>query len=148
MALPDHTRRLAERLFAAYCEGLCAPGVRPRVELGFRLEADGAVLFEQRPLCGVAGAARPVAIARLGYAAGSGDWTLLCPVDYAAARPRWRRYPGLLPDRSVAHLLRVIDSDPDGHFFPRLNGASLRWCTSKGRCADCALRYRATLGAP
>jgi hypothetical protein len=146
MPLPDHTRRLAERLLEAYCRGLCRPATGPRLELGFRLDEDGAVLHEQRRLCGIPGTGRPVAFARLRFAPDSGTWTLLCGDEYAAANPRWRRYPGLGPARDLAALLRVVDADPGGRFFPQLNGASLRWCSSKGRCADCAQRTQAVLG--
>lgn len=146
MALPDHTRRLAERLLEAYCRGLCRPATGPRLELGYRLDEDGAQLHEQRRLCGVPGTGRPVAFARLRFAPDSGTWRLYFSGEYASAEPRWRRYPGVGPVRDLAALLRIIDADPGGRLFPHINGASLRWCSSKGRCADCALRTQVVLG--
>jgi len=146
MALPDHTRRLAERLLETYCRGLCQPATGARVELGFRVDGDDIELFEQRRLCGVPGTGRPVALARLRFAADSGRWMLFFSDEYAAARPRWRRYPRLAPERGLARLLRVMDADPGRRLFPHINGASLRWCSTKGRCADCALRTQSVLG--
>jgi hypothetical protein len=147
MGLPDHTRRLAERLLGAYCEGVCPPALRTRVELGFRLERDGATLYERRRICGVPGTARAVDVARLRYHAGGGEWQLYWSADYAGSGPRWRRHPRLGRERNLARLLAEIDADPEGRFWPRLNGASLRWCSAGGRCAGCAARYRAVLGA-
>jgi hypothetical protein len=43
-------------------------------------------------------------------------------------------------------LLREFDLDPIGLFWGRLDGKSLRWCSSRGRCIDCDLRYKQVLG--
>jgi len=147
MALPDHTRRLAEQLLGRYCEELCRPRTGQRVELGFRIDDAGATLFEQRRICGVPGSARAVDVARLRFARPSGAWQLQYPASYAAeGPPRWRAHRGLRAERSLARLLREIDEDPRGRFWPRLNGANLRFCSARGRCADCAARCRAMLG--
>jgi hypothetical protein len=147
MALPDHTRRLAEGLLERYCGELCRPDPGQRVELGFRLDDAGVTVFEKRRICGVPGSARAVDVARLRYAPGRGAWQLQYPASYAADGPtRWRVHPGLGQERSLARLLRALDEDPCGRFWPRLNGANLRFCSARGRCADCAERCRAVLG--
>jgi hypothetical protein len=43
-------------------------------------------------------------------------------------------------------LLREFDADPAGLFWGRIDGKSLRWCRSEGRCAPCEARYCAILG--
>jgi hypothetical protein len=146
--LPDHTRRLAERMLGAYCQRICPPEFREQVVLGFRIGERGATLHEVRRICGVPGTARIVDVAQLRYDARRGAWRLYyrdpdAPPDESAAP--WRRYPRA-PDRSLAALVRELDADPWGLFWPRINGASLRWCSSRGRCAGCTERYLSVLG--
>lgn len=144
--LPDHTRRLAERLLAAYCQRLCPPEFREQAVLGFRIVDDGATLHEVRRICGVPGTARFVDVARFRYEARRGTWRLFHRDDDGSGAERWRRHPAAA-ERSLAGLVRELDADVSGLFWPRLNGASLRWCSSRGRCAGCDERYRTVLGA-
>lgn len=100
------------------------------------------MLHELRDRCGVAGMARPVPVARFRYQAATGDWRL----DYTRDEPaRWRAYPAVGAGNFAA-LLRAFDEDALGLFWGQVNGASLRWCSPRGRCADCAERQRAALG--
>jgi hypothetical protein len=147
--LPDHTRRLADRMLSAYCQRICPPEFREQVVLGYRLGDRDVTLHEVRRICGVPGTARLVDVAQLRYDARRGAWRLYCRDPDSAdddAIVRWRRYPRT-PDRSLAALVRELDADPYGLFWPRINGASLRWCTSRGRCAGCTERYLSVLGA-
>lgn len=145
--LPDHTRRVAERLLAAYCQRICPPEFREQVVLGYRLQADGATLHEIRRICGVPGTARLYDVAQLRFDVRRGTWRLYFREDADDDEPRWRRYPGSREQRNVAVLMREFDADAHGLFWPRINGASLRWCSSRGRCAGCAARYGSVLGA-
>jgi hypothetical protein len=144
--LPDHTRHLVERMLAAYCQRICPPEFREQVVLGYRLGAHGATLHEVRRICGVPGTAKLVDVAQLRYDARRGTWRLFHRDDADDAEPpRWRRYPAE-PQRSLSAVMRELDADRLGLFWPRLNGASLRWCSARGRCADCAERYQSVLG--
>lgn len=148
-ALPDHTRRLAERMLAAYCQRICPPDGRNAVVLGYRIGTHGATLHEVRRICGVPGTARLVDVAQFRYDARRGTWRLFHRIDESSEfvdEPRWRRYP-CEPQRSLAAVVRELDADATGVFWPRLNGASLRWCSSRGRCAGCDERYHSVLGA-
>lgn len=148
-ALPDHTRRLAERLLAAYCQRICPPEFREQVVLGFHVGETGVTLHEVRRICGVPGTARLVEVALLRYDSRRGTWRLYFRADVVGCtgRAEWRRYPSA-PQRSLATLMRELDADAHGLFWPRVNGASLRWCSSRGRCAGCTERYLAVIGAP
>lgn len=146
--LPDHTRRVAERLLDAYCQRICPPEFREQVVLGYRLDAHGATLHEVRRICGVPGTARLYDVARLRFDARRGTWRLHFRDDVDDDVPRWRRYPGSREQRNLAVLMREFDADACGLFWPRINGASLRWCSSRGRCSGCTQRYRSVLGAP
>jgi hypothetical protein len=146
-ALPDHTRRLAERMLEAYCQRICPPEFREQVVLGWRAGSHGVTLHEVRRICGVPGTARLVDVALLRYDARRASWRLFHRLDADDGGPvRWRRYP-VAPQRSLAAVMRELDEDPSGLFWPRLNGASLRWCSARGRCAGCTERYRSALGA-
>lgn len=148
--LPEHSRRLAARLLEAYCQRICPPAFREQVVLGWRESGAGFVLHEIRRICGVPGTARLVDVAQLRYDARRGLWRLYHAEetgDGEAARVQWRRYPGTQPERNLAVLMRALDADAQGVLWPRVNGASLRWCSSRGRCAGCTERYHAVLGA-
>jgi hypothetical protein len=146
-SLPDHTRRLAERMLDAYCQGICPPEFREQVVLGWRSGERGVTLHEVRRICGVPGTARLVDVALLRYDARRGTWRLFHRIDDGRGGPaRWRRHPAA-PQRSLSALMRELDEDAYGLFWPRLNGASLRWCSARGRCVGCTERYRSVLGA-
>lgn len=146
-ALPDHTRRLAERMLDAYCQRICPPEFREQVVLGWRIGEHGVTLHEVRRICGVPGTARQVDVALLRHDTRRGTWRLFHRADADDGGPVcWRRYPAA-PQRSLSALMRELDEDAFGLFWPRLNGASLRWCSARGRCAGCAARYRSVLGA-
>jgi len=140
--IPQHTRRLVERLLAQYCRGVCPPSARNAVRLGYRLDADRATLHEIRAYCGVPGAHRYVDVAQFRYSARQQTWQLF----HASGPRRWRRYNPRPSSRSFLELLRELDADPAGRFWTHVNGKSLRWCSAGGRCADCDEEYCAILG--
>ncbi|MFO0334760.1 MAG: DUF3024 domain-containing protein [Pseudomonadota bacterium] len=144
--LPEHSRRDAERLLEAYCQRICPPEFREQVVLGWRESGVGFVLHEIRRICGVPGTARLVDVAQLRYESRRGLWRLYS-AEETAGTVWWRRYPGTRAERNLAVLMRALDADTHGRLWPRVNGASLRWCSSRGRCAGCTERYRAALGA-
>lgn len=133
-------------MLAAYCQRICPPEFREQVVLGFRIVDDGATLHEVRRICGVPGTARFVDVARFRYDARRGTWRLFHRIDDDTGPARWRRHPAAA-ERSLSALMRAFDADESGLFWPRLNGASLRWCSVRGRCAGCAERYQSVLGA-
>ncbi|NBP07052.1 MAG: DUF3024 domain-containing protein [Gammaproteobacteria bacterium] len=118
-----------------------APLARNTVLIDYRVEGDRVVIHELRRILGVAGTRAPVPIARFRYRSSSGDWLL----DYFE-EGLWRRYRPLPRSQSFLELLREFDLDPIGLFWGRLDGKSLRWCSSRGRCIDCDLRYKQVLG--
>ena len=141
-AIPQHTRHLLERLLEAYCARICPPTARNTVLIGYRIEEDRVWIDELRRICGVPGTRRSVPVARFRYRASDGCWLL----DQRDEAGRWRRHRALAPTRSFLELLREVDADPDGTFWGRIDGKSLRWCSSTGRCIACDLRYGEVLG--
>lgn len=142
MALPQHTRMLVERLLERYCGRHCPPAFERQVRLDFSINGDTVLLQELRPVFGVCSMLRRVDLARFRFRPRDGSWRL----DYRLAQPgSWHAYPGA-SGRAFLHLLAEVDADPRGLFWGRVNGASLRWCSSRGRCPGCEERYRAVLG--
>lgn len=145
--IPQHSRILVTRLLEAYCARICPPTARNAVLIGYRLAEDHAVIHEQKRICGVPGTARAAPVARFRYRAADSTWAL----DYffeesPSERGHWRRYRPNPESRSFIELLREFDLDPHGHFWGRLDGKSLRWCSAKGRCTPCDVRYKQVLG--
>jgi hypothetical protein len=144
MALPEHTRRLVESRLTEYCRRICPPSFERQVRLGFRIDGHTVTLFELKPFFDTRApmALRQVPVARFHYAPRRSIWHF----HYRDPRERWRRYPTLPHARDFLRLLREVDSDPQGLFWGRVNGASLRWCTSRGRCGACGTRYERIVG--
>jgi hypothetical protein len=140
--IPLHTQRLVERLLQNYCDRICPPSARHAVLLGFSVGWDRATVHELQRLFGIPGTGRPIELAQFRYRAAGNEWRLYHVDD----RGRWRRYPRRAPAHSFVELLREFDADPAGLFWGRINGKSLRWCSPRGRCADCDLRYCQVLG--
>jgi hypothetical protein len=140
--IPPHSRRLVDGLLQAYCARVCPPEARHVVAIGYALERDRATLHELRRICGVPGTARPVPLAQFRYSARGGEWQLLV----ADEDGRFRRYARLPGSRSFVELLREVDADPVGLVWGRIDGSSLRWCSARGRCDGCDLKYREVLG--
>jgi hypothetical protein len=140
--IPQHTARLAERLLRRYCERICPPAARHAVQLDFLQEHDRVTLFEVRAFCGVPGARRNLPVAQFRYRAASCDWRMA----YADEAGRWRPYKLPTNARNLVDLLREVDADTQGLLWGRVDGRSLRWCSSRGRCGECDARYCEILG--
>ena len=139
--IPQHTRLMIERLLDAYCARICPPLARNTVMIGYRIDDTQVVVHQLKRILGVAGTREPVPVARFRYRAAGNDWAL----EYFESRG-WRRHHPLASSRSFLELLREFDRDPAGLFWSRLDGKSLRWCSSRGRCDGCELRYQEILG--
>ena len=144
--IPLHTRRLVERLLGSYCARICPPTARHAVLLDYRVEADSATLYELRSICGVAEMRRPVPLARFCYRAARNEWRLYAAEEIDDESIVWRRYAARPAGRNFIELLRELDADPRGIFWGRVDGKSLRWCSARGRCADCDEKYCQVLG--
>lgn len=140
--LPLHTAHLVQKLLDRYCARICPPWARQAVPLGFRVQGLRVTLHELRLFCGVPGTHRHVPVAQFRYRLTTGDWAL----HYAGHHGGWKPYTPLASSRSFVELLRELDADAHGLFWGRLNGKSLRWCSARGRCAGCDVKYCEILG--
>ncbi len=140
--IPQHSRRMVERLLDSYCARICPPGVRHTVRLSYRIETDQVTLYELQTICGVPGTQQPVAVAGFRYRSQDGAWRLAWRDQTGA----WRPYPLEPRQRTFLEWLREFDRDPEGRFWTRVDGKSLRWCSARGRCDGCEEKYSQVLG--
>lgn len=133
---------MVERLLDGYCARICPPAARHAVRLSYRMETCHVTLFELQRICGVPGTQLPVPVAQFRYRSEDGAWRLAWR-DQAGS---WRCYPLEPRHRTFLDWLRELDRDPDGRFWARVDGKSLRWCSSRGRCDSCEERYGQVLG--
>jgi len=143
--IPQHTRTLIERLLEAYCARICPVTACNTVLIGYSVAEDYVVIHELKRICGVSGTCLPSPVARFRYCSTTQYWALDYFEEGDVARS-WRRYKPLSQSRSFIELLRVFDIDPEAHFWSHLDGKSLRWCSAKGRCLECDIRYKQVLG--
>jgi hypothetical protein len=145
MALSELTHRLVTRHCERYCGSHCPPHFERQVRLTYRIDGDDVWLLEKQPVYRTHGvpAIREVPLARVRFVQSSGCWHL----HHVVADGRLRRYAALFATRDFLRVLREVDRDPHGVFWQRVNGASLRWCSARGRCASCEERYARIVGA-
>lgn len=141
MGIPQHSRYLVERLLHSYCARVCPPTARHTVLLGYTFDGDHAFIHEWRAMYGVAALRQPAFVARFTYLEHERIWQL-----ESRARDTWQKHGRLNRSRSFLELLREFDADPEGEFWGRIDGKSLRWCQSAGRCPGCEQRYATILG--
>lgn len=141
MSIPQHSRYLVERLLQAYCARICPPTARYAVALGYMVTEEHACIHEWRALHGVAALRVPRLVARFSFSPREGTWLLEC-----LREGLWQAHSRLCRSRSFVQLLREFDADPNGDFWGRIDGKSLRWCRSAGRCPGCTERYARILG--
>jgi hypothetical protein len=140
--IPQHSQRLIEKLLDGYCARICPPSARLAVRLSFRIDSDHVTVFELQRICGVPGTQHPVPLAEFRYRAQEGAWRL----SYRDLAGQWRNYPAEPRARTFLDWLREFDRDPEGRFWTRVDGKSLRWCSSRGRCEACEVKYCQVLG--
>lgn len=141
MAIPQHSRYLVERLLQAYCARICPPTATHTVLLRYAVDDTDATIYESRALLGVNHLRLPIPVARFTYDEPDKLWLL----EYRG-ESGWHLHSRLHQSRSFVELLREFDADPLGEFWGRIDGKSLRWCRSAGRCQDCESRYAEILG--
>lgn len=140
--IPQHSRRMIERLLDSYCARICPPAARNTVRLSYRIDEDHVTLFELQRICGVPGTQQPAPVAEFRYRAQDGAWRLA----WREQNGQWRSYLEEPRQRTFLEWLREFDRDPEGRFWTRVDGKSLRWCSSRGRCEDCEEKYGQVLG--
>ncbi len=113
VAIPELTRRRAERLLEQFCEQRVSPRVRHKVHLSVGTRGNSVTIFEHRPVFKSHGIWTWSKVAQFRYDPPSDRWTLYC-------RDRNRRWSRDTQKQSTADfsvLLLEVDKDPTGIFW-------------------------------
>ena len=113
VAIPELTRRNAERLLEAFCERRVPPHVRDKVRMSFATRGNSVTLVEHRPVFMRPDTWTDIGIAQFRFDATSTRWKLYC----ADRNGRWHRYTRKRPAADIAALLREVDRDPTCIFW-------------------------------
>ena len=113
MAIPELTRRRAERLLQQFIEGRVSPRVRHNVRMSVAARGDAITLFEHRPVWRMPDKWTNSKVAQFRYDPDSDRWTLY----WSDQHDRWHRYTRKRSTNDIATLIREVDEDPVGAFW-------------------------------
>ena len=113
MALPETTRRAAEKALSEFCARRIPVHLRDEIRLGFRFRGDSVTLFEERPAFGQDETWVEIPVAQFRFDAEPKEWTLFC----SDRNSRWHEYLDSGPEHDLEKLLREVDRDPTGIFW-------------------------------
>ena len=113
MALPDTTRRAAEKALDAFCAKRIPADLPDQVRLGYRFRGDSATLLEEREALGAPGVWVDIVVAQFRFSSRTKQWTLYC----ADRNSRWNEYIDTEPTHDLEALLKEVDRDPTGIFW-------------------------------
>lgn len=113
MAIPELTRRRAEKLLQQLIEQRISPRVRDQIRISVVTRGNNVTLFEHRPLWRMPDKWTDGKVTQFRYDPASGRWTLY----WSDRHGRWLRYPSKRPTINIAALIREVDEDPSGAFW-------------------------------
>jgi hypothetical protein len=113
MAIPELTRRRAERLLQQLIDRRVPPHVRNEIRMSVETRGNNITLFEHRPVWRMPDKWTDGKVAQFRYEPTSERWTLL----WSDRHGRWLRYEGKRPAADIATLIREVDEDPVGAFW-------------------------------
>lgn len=113
MALTEVQTAQVQKLLPPYCAKRVPPAARSQRRVGYRIEGNAVILFEERPDFQPPHDWHETPIAKFGYVGTQRQWRLLCQHRDL----RWHSYEALPAASSLAELLNEVDEDPAGIFW-------------------------------
>lgn len=113
MPLSEIQEADVRKRLGAFCAARVPPHARDRVRLGFRIDGNAVVVFEERPSF-----LRPAewgesAVAKFRWVASRKVWQLFCRFRDG----RWRGYEPFPESPTFAKLVDEVGADPTGIFW-------------------------------
>ncbi|MGB5162945.1 MAG: DUF3024 domain-containing protein [Thermoanaerobaculia bacterium] len=108
MPISEIERRKAEKVLGTYCMERTNPTVRDQLEIVHRLEGNYAYISERRPDWRDPSISRDHDVAKFRFVVKRRVWALY----WLDRNLRWHLFPDCAPEREVAKLLPVVDSEP------------------------------------
>ena len=113
MALTEVQKAQVHKQLTAYCAKRVPAAVRSKVRVGYRIEGNAVILYEERPAFRPPYDWQEMVVAKFTYVDTQGKWRLSCQHrDF-----RWHTYQALPTASSFAELLDEVDADPTGIFW-------------------------------
>ena len=102
-----------DKLLTAYCAKRVPPAVRSKVRVGYRIDGNAVILYEERPAFRPPHDWRAMAVAKFTYVGTQREWRLYCQHRDV----RWHAYQAMPAAPRLAQLLEEVDADPTGIFW-------------------------------
>jgi hypothetical protein len=112
MAIPELTRRRAEKLLQELIDRRVPQRFRKEIQLSVEVRGNAVTLFEDRPVWRMPGQWSHRKLAQFRYDPTSERWALY----WSDRHGRSLRYEGKRPAADIATLIREVDQDPIGAF--------------------------------
>ena len=113
MALPEIQKAQVDKLLTPYCAKRVPPPVRSKVRVGYRIDGNAVILYEERPAFRPPHDWQEMAVAKFLYVGTQRERRLYCQHRDL----KWHAYQALPLSSSFAKLLEEVDADPTGIFW-------------------------------
>jgi hypothetical protein len=113
VALTEMQKAQVHKVLTAYCAKRVPAAARSEVRVGYRVDGNTVILYEERPAFRPPHDWKETAVAKFRYAGTQGEWRLYCQHRDL----RWHAYQARPASSSFAKLLDEIDADPSGIFW-------------------------------
>jgi hypothetical protein len=113
LALTEVQKAQVDKLLTAYCAKRVPPAVQSKVRVGYRIEGNAVILYEERPAFRPPHDWQEMVVAKFTYVGTQREWRLYCQHRDL----RWHTYQALPAASSFAKLLDEVDADPTGIFW-------------------------------
>jgi hypothetical protein len=113
MALTEIQKAQVNKQLTAYCAKRVPAEVRSQVRVGYRIEGNAVILYEERPAFRSPHEWQELVVAKFTYVGTRREWRLYCQHRDC----RWHAYQALPAASRFATLLDEVDADPTGIFW-------------------------------
>jgi hypothetical protein len=113
MALTEAQKAQVAKLLTAYCSKRTPSTVKAKVRVGYRVEGNAVILYEERPAFRPPHDWQEMVVAKFTYVGTRREWRLFCQ----HRDRRWHTYQALPAASRLAALLDEVDADPTGIFW-------------------------------
>jgi len=113
IALSEMQKAQVQKLLTAYCDKRVPPAVRSKVRVGYHIEGNAVILYEERPAFPPPHDWRKMDVAKFTYVGTQREWRLYCQHHDL----RWHSYQAMPTASSFGKLLEEVDADPTGIFW-------------------------------
>jgi DUF3024 family protein len=113
LALTEVQKAHVNKHLTAYCAKRVPPAVRTKVRVGYRIERNAVILYEERPAFRPPHDWQEMVVAKFTYVGTQRRWRLYCQHRDL----RWHIYQALPTASSFSDLLDEVDADPTGIFW-------------------------------